>query len=82
MSISKLRVYLDKAFGAGMVYVALSRCVSLDGLQVSAVMSPFSAAVLVLLHGQCLVPLVVKWHVTSCQNTHAYVSGALAQYLR
>lgn len=34
MSISKLVVTLGRAFAAGMVYVALSRCTSRDGLQV------------------------------------------------
>jgi len=34
MTITLLRVHLNRAFGAGMVYVALSRCVSLEGLQV------------------------------------------------
>jgi ATP-dependent exoDNAse (exonuclease V) alpha subunit len=36
MSLSKLAVHLKDAFGAGMVYVALSRCTSLTGLQVCA----------------------------------------------
>jgi hypothetical protein len=34
MSISKLVVNIQRAFAAGMVYVALSRCTSRDGLQV------------------------------------------------
>lgn len=37
MSISKLIVNLQRSFGAGMVYVALSRCTSRDGLQVRRV---------------------------------------------
>ena len=35
MYITKLMVHLGRAFAAGMVYVALSRCVSLNSLQVS-----------------------------------------------
>lgn len=35
MSINRLVVHLAGAFGAGMVYVALSRCTSNEGLQVS-----------------------------------------------
>jgi ATP-dependent DNA helicase PIF1 len=34
MSLSKLKVHLQHAFQAGMVYVGLSRCTSLAGLQV------------------------------------------------
>lgn len=34
MSISKLVVSLGRSFAAGMVYVALSRCTSREGLQV------------------------------------------------
>lgn len=34
MSISKLVVSLQRSFAAGMVYVALSRCTSREGLQV------------------------------------------------
>lgn len=34
MSISKLVVNVQRAFAAGMVYVALSRCMTRDGLQV------------------------------------------------
>jgi hypothetical protein len=37
MSINKLIVTLGRAFAAGMVYVALSRCTSREGLQVRAV---------------------------------------------
>eukprot|EP00775_Hariotina_reticulata_P004448 gene4448-4703_t len=40
MTITLLRVHLNRAFGAGMVYVALSRCVSLEGLQVVGAIRP------------------------------------------
>jgi ATP-dependent exoDNAse (exonuclease V) alpha subunit len=38
MSLGKLKVHLQGAFGAGMVYVALSRCTSLAGLQVGGLL--------------------------------------------
>lgn len=40
MSLGKLAVHLEKAFGPGMVYVALSRCTSLAGLQVVNMSAP------------------------------------------
>lgn len=39
MSITKLVVSLGRAFGAGMVYVALSRCTSREGLQVGKLLT-------------------------------------------
>ncbi|KAF6250527.1 hypothetical protein COO60DRAFT_1465293 [Scenedesmus sp. NREL 46B-D3] len=40
MSLGKLKVHLQRAFAAGMVYVGLSRCTSLAGLQVVGEVKP------------------------------------------